>query len=114
MATKTRVWPDVAIPPGETLAETLETLAMTQRELARRMRRPVQAINEIVKGKKAITADTALQLEWVLGTPAHVWLNLQAQYELTMARLAHRRRPARRGIAALETKLVPGTGQPTT
>ena len=99
MATQARAWTDVAIPPGETLAETLKTLGMTQRELARRMCRPVQAINEIVKGKKAITADTALQLERVLGTPAHVWLNLQVQYELTKARLSHRRRPAPRGRA---------------
>ena len=88
MATNSRVWPDIAIPPGETLAETLETLGLTQRGLARQMGRPVQAINEIINGKKAITAETALQLEQVLKTPAHVWLSLQAQYDLTKARLA--------------------------
>ena len=88
MATKTQVQPDVAIHPGEILAEELEVRTMTQVELAGHMRRPVQVINEIINGKKAITAETALQLEQVLKTPAHVWLNLQAQYELTQARLA--------------------------
>jgi addiction module HigA family antidote len=94
MATNSRVWPDIAIPPGETLAETLGTLRLTQKDLARQMGRPVQAINEIINGKKAITAETALQLEQVLKTPAHVWLNLQAQYDLTKARLAQHPSPA--------------------
>ena len=95
MTTKARPWPDVAIPPGELLAETLEALGMSQAELARRARRPPQAINEIVKGVKRITPETALQLERILGVPAHVWLRLQANYELTKARLAARRRPAK-------------------
>ena len=82
-----RSWPDVAIPPGETLAEELEAREMTQTELARQMGRPVQAINEIVRGKKEITAQTALQLEEVLGTPAHVWLGLESDYRLVRARL---------------------------
>ena len=85
-----RVWPDVAIPPGETLAEELEARDLSQSELARRMHRPVQAINEIVQGRKQITAETALQLESVLETPAEFWLNLEAGYQLTKARLARR------------------------
>ena len=98
MATKTQVQPDVAIHPGEILAEELEARTMTQVELAGHMGRPVQVINEIINRKKAITAETALQLEQVLKTPAHVWLNLQAQYELTQARLAAER--SRRTAAA--------------
>lgn len=85
--TTDRSWPDVAIPPGETLAEELEAREMTQTELARQMGRPVQAINEIVRGKKEITAQTALQLEEVLGTPAHVWLGLESDYRLVRARI---------------------------
>ena len=87
MATE-RAWPDLAIPPGEFLAEELDARAMPQAELARRMDRPVQAVNEIVRGKKAITPETALQLERVLGIPAHVWTRLEADYQLTKARLA--------------------------
>jgi len=48
--------PDYAIHPGETLAETLEELGMSQAELAQRMGRPLQMISEIIQGKKAITA----------------------------------------------------------
>jgi len=46
------------------------------------MGRPVQTINEIIKGKKEITAGTAIKLEKVLGTPAHIWLNLERGYQL--------------------------------
>src|SRR5947209_5919565 len=88
MATDTaRKWPDIAIPPGDLLAETLESVNMTQAELARRAGRPVQAINEIVRGAKEITPETALQLERVLGVPAHVWVRLEADYRYNLARL---------------------------
>jgi plasmid maintenance system antidote protein VapI len=54
--------------------------------LARRMGRPVNAINETINGKKAITAETALQLEEVMPEiPARFWLNLETYYELTKA-----------------------------
>ncbi len=52
------------------------------------MERPVQAINEIVKGKKSITAETAVQLEDALGIPAHLWLNMQSTFDLRRARQA--------------------------
>ena len=87
MATSTRAWPDVAIPPGELLAETLETLGLSQAELARRAGRPAQAINEIIRGSKEITPETALQFERVLGVPAHVWTRLEADYRHNKARL---------------------------
>jgi HTH-type transcriptional regulator/antitoxin HigA len=77
---------DLAIPPGEYLLEVAREHGITQAELARRMRRPAQAINEIVKGRKAITPETALQLEQVLDVPAHIWTGLQAEYQLTRAR----------------------------
>jgi len=93
MATE-RIWPDVAIPPGETLAETLEAVGMSQAELARRAGRPVQAVNEIIRGTKAITAETALQLERVLGVPATLWTRLEENYRLNKARLEDRERLA--------------------
>ncbi|MCY4639451.1 MAG: HigA family addiction module antitoxin [Chloroflexi bacterium] len=77
---------DLAIHPGELLAEELESRGMTQRALAEAMGRPPQVINEIVRGRKAITAATAIQLEEVLGTSARLWLGLQATYELIRAR----------------------------
>lgn len=85
-SSNTRVWSDLAVPPGELLAEELDARGMTQRELAERTGRPEQKISEIINGKKAITQDTALELEKVLGTPAHIWLNLESTYRLTLAR----------------------------
>ena len=91
MATRTDVYPDVAIPPGEYLAEEIGTRGLTQKELARRMARPVNAINEIVNGKKAITAETALQLEAAMPEiPARFWLNLETDYQLTRALIKRR------------------------
>jgi HTH-type transcriptional regulator/antitoxin HigA len=77
---------DLAVPPGEYLAEVVYELGMNQAELAQRMDRPVQAINEIISGAKAIVPETALQLERVTGVPAHVWTGLEADYRLTLAR----------------------------
>ncbi len=78
--------PDYASPPGETLAETLEAMGLTQSELARRMGRPIKTINEIIQAKAALTADTALELERVLGVPAYFWMNLETQYRELLAR----------------------------
>ncbi len=72
--------------PGALLAEELDARGMSQRELARRIGRPFQVVNEIVRGRKAITAETALQLEGEFGTPAYLWLSLQADYDLDVAR----------------------------
>ena len=91
MTTKKRtLYSDLAIPPGETLAEELEARGMTQKELASHLGRPAQVINEIIKGKKAITPETALGLEAVLGISAQFWVNLEAKYRLTLARNSRR------------------------
>lgn len=78
----------VPIPPGEFLQEHLDDLGLSQAEFARRLGRPRQVGNEIVRGKKAIKAETALDLEAVLGTPAHIWLGLEQEYRLVLARRA--------------------------
>lgn len=78
--------PDFVSPPGETLLETLETIGMSQAELAGRTGRPVKTINEIINGKTAITPETALQLELVLGIPARFWSNRERHYREFLAR----------------------------
>jgi HTH-type transcriptional regulator/antitoxin HigA len=91
MATRSETYPDVAIPPGEYLAEEIEARDMTQTKLAKRMGRPLNAINEIINGKKSITATTALQLELAMPEiPARFWLNLETDYQLTRAIAQHR------------------------
>jgi len=74
-------------PPGDTLRDLMDERALTQAELARRLGRPVQAVNEIMAGKKEITEDTALELERVLQVPAHFWLAREARYREYLARL---------------------------
>lgn len=78
--------PDYAIPPGETLEETLEVIGMSQSEFAKRTGRPEKTINEIIKGKAAITPETALQFERVTGIPARTWLNLETNYRSQLVR----------------------------
>ncbi len=99
MATE-RAWPDLAIPPGDVLAEELEARGLTQSRLARLMHRPLQAINEIVRGRKRITGATALELADALGTSAELWIRLEADYELNKARLARRHEPRGRKVAS--------------
>jgi len=79
MATKPRV-SDYLVPPGHYVREALDHYGLTQAELAERMGRPAQAVSEIINGKKEVTEETAFELESVLRTPAHVWLNLECQY----------------------------------
>jgi addiction module HigA family antidote len=92
--------PDYAVLPGDSLLEVLESVSMTQKELANRMGRPLKTINEIVKGKAAITADTALQLERVLGVPASFWSNLEKNYREALAKKTETER-LKRGLTWL-------------
>lgn len=78
--------PDSISLPGETLREVLEDREMAQAELAERMGRPKKTVNEIIRGKTAITPETALQLERVLGVPASFWNNLERNYREHQAR----------------------------
>ena len=73
---------DAIIP----LQEELQARRMTQKELAQRMGRPIQTVNEIVKGRRALTAETALDLERVLGIEAAAWVRLEGGYRLARAR----------------------------
>jgi len=86
MMTKNYIHSDLAIPPGEFLEEVLDDLGMTKDELARRMSRPASKLSAIFKGEKAITPETAIQLEKVVGIPAHIWTGLESEYRLTLAR----------------------------
>lgn len=87
-----RFIPDYLVTPGEVLAEHLESLGMTQAELADRAGLAKKTINEIIKAKSPITPETALKLERTLGRPAHFWSNLERQYQDDRARLAEQER----------------------
>jgi HTH-type transcriptional regulator/antitoxin HigA len=90
------IYSDLPIPPGEFLVEVLEDLGMGKDELARRMNRPAAKLSAIFRGDKAITPDTALQLEKVTSVPAHIWIGLEAEYRLTLAKLQEQKEIERR------------------
>ena len=83
MTTRTEtpfVLSDLPIPPGEILEEELEARGVTRNELATLMAIDPQTIGEIVRGEKAIDAETAVNLANALGIGAHYWLGLEADY----------------------------------
>ena len=74
------------IHPGEHLAEILDELGISQYRLAKTAGVPPRRINEIVHGRRSVTADTALRIGRVLGMTPEFWLNLQSMYDLDRAR----------------------------
>ena len=74
------------IHPGETLREDfLKPLGLTANRLAIELQVPVTRVNDIVRGKRAITADTALRLARYFGTTPQFWMNLQTNFDLELA-----------------------------
>jgi antitoxin HigA-1 len=73
------------IHPGEIRADELDELHMSAAELARILHVPTNRITQILAGKRAVTADTALRLGQWFGTGPELWLNLQKSYELRLA-----------------------------
>ena len=75
-----------AIHPGEILlTEFMQPYGMTAYRLAKELCVPAPRVNDIVRGKRAISADTALRLGIYFGLPAQFWLNLQNDYDLRVA-----------------------------
>jgi antitoxin HigA-1 len=75
------------IPPGEILLEEfMKPLGVSQNRLSRDIDIPVSRVSEIVRGQRAITADTALRLAEYFGTSAELWVRLQADHDLMVAR----------------------------
>jgi len=74
------------VHPGETLREEfLKPLGITANRLAIELRVPVTRVNDIVRGKRSISADTALRLGKYFGTTPQFWMNLQSNHDLELA-----------------------------
>ena len=84
--------PDYAVPPGVTLHEVMESLQMSQKELAQRTGLTEQTLTRIFKGDQPISYETANRLELVTGVPARMWNNLEAQYREQLAKQEERQR----------------------
>jgi addiction module HigA family antidote len=83
------------IHPGEILLEEfLQPMDISQNALARAMSVPPRRINEIVLGKRSVSADTAIRLAAALGTSERFWLGLQSDYDLEEARRSLGKRAA--------------------
>ncbi|WP_353186737.1 HigA family addiction module antitoxin [Bosea sp. (in: a-proteobacteria)] len=81
--------PLAPITPGEILLEEfMKPLGVSQNRLARDIDAPVSRVAGIVKGERAITADTALRLARFFGTSPEIWMTLQSDYDLRLARRA--------------------------
>ena len=89
-ATANQYKPDYAVPPGWILAERLEAQGTSQAEFARRCGRSPKLISQIIAGDAPVAPVTALQFEKVLGVDARIWLGIQSDYELHLAREAER------------------------
>jgi HTH-type transcriptional regulator/antitoxin HigA len=78
--------PDYAVAPGATVEEVLHSKEMTQADLSKRTGLATKTINEIIKGRAPITAETAIKFENVFGVKASFWLRLEANYQEDLAR----------------------------
>lgn len=78
--------PTFAVHPGEILrTEFMEPFGITAYRLAKELHVSAPRINDVVRGKRAISADTAIRLGKFFGTSAQMWLNLQNDYDLRLA-----------------------------
>jgi len=94
--------------PGEMLLkEFLEPLRITQTELARHLGWPYARLNEIINGRRGITAASALALGEALGTGPEFWLNLQRDWDLWHSLREHRPVPLLRKAAAPQHSAMP-------
>jgi addiction module HigA family antidote len=89
MASEVKMEQEERLPPvhpGEVLLEDfMKPLGLSQYRLAQELNVPALRISQIVHGKRAVTADTALRLARYFGTSANVWMRLQARYDLEVA-----------------------------
>lgn len=76
------------IHPGELLADELQAINMSANQLAIHLKVPGNRISQVIKGQRAITADTARRLAKFFGTTPQYWMNLQMLYEIDRDRLA--------------------------
>lgn len=79
--------PDYAVPPGETLLETISGLGMDQKELATRLGLSEKHVSQMINGHVPVSYDVADKLELVTGVPARLWNNLEMNYRERLAKI---------------------------
>ena len=76
-----------AFTPGEYLKDELDARGWTQTQFARIIGRPIQVVNQIIKGRKSVTPETAAAIAAALGTSAELWMNLEIAYRLSKVKV---------------------------
>jgi HTH-type transcriptional regulator / antitoxin HigA len=76
-----------AFTPGEYLKDELDARGWSQTQFARIIGRPIQVVNQIIKGRKSITPETAAAIAAALGTSAELWMNLEIAYRLSKVKV---------------------------
>jgi addiction module HigA family antidote len=90
-----------AIHPGDILrTEFMEPIGITAYRLAKELHVPLPRINDVVRGKRSISADTALRLGIYFGLPAQFWMNLQNDYDIRLAKSSQLEKVKPRSLAA--------------
>jgi len=74
-------------PPGDTIQETIDTIGMTEAELAECIGRPKEKLKELIEGKEPVTLKTAILLERALGIPASFWMERERGYQLELSKI---------------------------
>src|SRR6056297_391019 len=87
MGNDIRIEKELLSPPGDTIQETLETIRMSQAELAERMAYPKEKLNDLIKGREPLTRKNALKLERVLSIPVSFWMNRENDYREELMRV---------------------------
>nr|MDA3866641.1 ImmA/IrrE family metallo-endopeptidase [Salinivirgaceae bacterium] len=87
MSNDIRIEIELLSPPGDTIQETLETIGMSQAELAERMAYPKEKLNDLIKGREPLTRKNALKLERILGIPLSFWMNRENEYREELMRI---------------------------
>jgi HTH-type transcriptional regulator / antitoxin HigA len=80
-------FPTIAIPPGDSIRENMNSLGMDQEELAARLGITTKHLSNVLNGNSPVTYETALKLETVIGGSAQFWMNLEINYQLDKSRL---------------------------
>jgi antitoxin HigA-1 len=83
-----RIFTDVTLHPGEVLADEITARNITQKEFAKRIKLLAPHLNDLLKGKRHVSARIALKIEKELGIEADYWLRLQMAYDLAVAKKA--------------------------
>jgi len=99
--------PIIRTVPGDILRQELDARGLSQRAFAEKIGRPEQLVSEIIRGKKRITAETALDFAEALGIEAEFWLSLEVNFELDQARSRRHVRLARARHRAVRRPRAP-------